>query len=165
MPNECTFKPKTKRGPKPTDELFSETASLASDYLKLISDKTQHRTEALYNFYKLEQEKKEKNMRTVDDIDIEKNMSECTFTPCLEKRREYKNSSNLDQKNSLKIEKPQNSKNFNKNRNNNDPKEKKIVSEHFDTSQSYITDSMRELFRLDTLKSYKQDPEDIFSDF
>lgn len=82
----CTFKPTTHRGPKIQEEHFADNFSLSTDYLKILSDKDQHRCDMLYNFSKIEQEKKVRTMRSIEDCDLEKNMSECTFTPNLEKK-------------------------------------------------------------------------------
>lgn len=85
----CTFKPVTYRGPKvKTEDQLADNCSLSTDYLKILSEKDQHRCDLLYNFSKLEQEKKSRTMRSVEDYDLEKNMTECTFTPNLEKKLE-----------------------------------------------------------------------------
>ena len=85
FPEDCTFKPKIKRGPVYSEEDFKDNFSLASDYRKLAFESSWTRTELLYNFFKIESEKKEKNSRTVEDADFERNMNECTFVPTLDK--------------------------------------------------------------------------------
>jgi len=85
----CTFKPVTYRGPKvQKEDQVPDNYSLSTDYLKTLSEKDQHRCDLLYNFSKVEQEKKTRTMRSVEDYDLEKNMTECTFTPNLEKKLE-----------------------------------------------------------------------------
>lgn len=82
---ECTFHPKTHRGPKAFNEEFKDSFSLISDYMKLCGEKSGTRNEMLYWFSKVENEKKERLARTVDDMEYEKNMGECSFIPSLDK--------------------------------------------------------------------------------
>ncbi|OMJ82928.1 hypothetical protein SteCoe_16261 [Stentor coeruleus] len=82
---ECTFHPKTYRGPKILNEEFKDNFSLISDYMKLCGEKSGTRNEMLYWFSKVENEKKERLTRTVDDMEYEKNMGECSFNPSLDK--------------------------------------------------------------------------------
>jgi hypothetical protein len=82
---KCSFRPKTSRGPCLEDEFWSESNSLACDYFKILNEK-QHRCEILFDFSKVEQERKEKGRRTADDFEIERNMGECTFTPDIHKK-------------------------------------------------------------------------------
>lgn len=83
---DCTFRPQTARGPIYTEESWTDNESLSSNYLKLLNERPNHRCDLLYTFSRVEQERKEKIMRSVEDMDIEKNMGECTFTPNLEKK-------------------------------------------------------------------------------
>lgn len=82
---DCTFKPKINRGPKDFGDDFKDNFSLISDYMKMCGEKTGTRNEMLYLFSKLESEKKERFARTVEDMEIEKNMGECSFAPSLDK--------------------------------------------------------------------------------
>jgi hypothetical protein len=85
MPKDCTFKPKIERGPVYSEEDFRDSMSLASDYLKLSSENLSTRTEILYNFSKIKSERKDKISRTLEEMEYEKNMNECSFVPSLEK--------------------------------------------------------------------------------
>ena len=87
FPEECTFQPKITRGPQYSEEEFKDSMSLSSDYLRLASFVGGSRTSLLYNFSRLESERKERTTRTVEDMEIEKNMGECSFVPNMEKPR------------------------------------------------------------------------------
>lgn len=79
--NQCSFCPKVRRGPKFEDGILTDSQSLVNDYFRILEESEHHRCDVLFSFSKVEQEKKEKMMRSVEEADIEKNMSECTFTP------------------------------------------------------------------------------------
>ena len=170
LPTDCTFKPKTKRGPRMDGEVFTENASLASDYLKLSSERKEHRTELLYNFSKLEQERKERLARTVEDIDIEQNMAECTFTPCLEKGRKKweipepkMSTGDFDVSQSNKP-----LRTYNDSKQRNDWKKSIVNSEKVHENQmdeeeaikNQRIESARKLMKMDTLRSYCPDDHD-----
>ena len=82
---ECTFHPVTNRGPNIVEEDIKDNFSLSSDYLRLLSETKCSRHELLYSFSKVEQERKEKASRTVEDWEIERNMGECSFVPDMDK--------------------------------------------------------------------------------
>lgn len=82
---ECTFQPQTTRGPKISEEEFKDSASLSSDYLRMLAENKMTRNEVLYNFNKLKVERKEKIQRTSEDWEYERNMGECSFVPDLDK--------------------------------------------------------------------------------
>lgn len=79
----CTFKPKIKRGPKIImDQSFNDSDSLSSEYIRFSEDpgsKTSHRTEILYNFSKIAQERI--NQRNKEFVDTEISFSDCSLTP------------------------------------------------------------------------------------
>lgn len=83
----CTFRPKTTSIPS-TSRAGSTTRSnkresLSEEYLKTVSDPSAkiHRTDVLYQFSKVAQDKKTKRIRNPEDVEIEKNKDECTFAP------------------------------------------------------------------------------------
>ena len=82
---ECTFQPQTIRGPKINEEEFKDSASLSSDYLRMLAENKMTRNEVLYNFNKVKVERKEKIQRTSEDWEFERNMGECSFVPDLDK--------------------------------------------------------------------------------
>ena len=84
--NKCSFCPKVRRGPKFEDGILTDSQSLVNDYFRILEDSEHHRCDVLFSFSKVEQEKKEKMMRSVEEADIERNMSECTFTPDITNR-------------------------------------------------------------------------------
>lgn len=150
MPSECTFQPTTKRGPRFPEESYTEIGSLASNYIKLSAEKREHRADLLYNFSKIEQEKKEKQARTIEDIEIEQNMSECTFTPCLDKKRKIWQTS---ESNSLTWKRNQGK--ISSGRFENDLKKLNIYQgNNLDEVINKEPEVVRRLMKMDTLRSY-----------
>lgn len=132
---DCTFRPQTVRGPLYSEESWTDSESLASNYLKLLNEGQKHRCDLLYSFSKIESEKKEKEMRSVDDMEIEKNMGECTFTPNLEKRL-LKNQKDSEVKGVKKV--------IEKLRQKNKSREKS------EESYSFLDDTINQLLKLKT---------------
>lgn len=155
LPEDCTFRPKTKRGPMILDEDFNESTSLASNYLKMLSEGSYNRGKILYNFSKLEQERKEMIFRTVDEADIEKNMSECTFSPSLEKSCHRKTVSPI----ARIVEKAVKNGDAGKKAVSKCPtyKKFKISKKAQEYQHEFESEVVKQLLKMDSLKSYNDD--------
>lgn len=76
----CTFKPQINK--KMVKSSSQGNSKIVDQYKKLSSEKT--RFEALYSLAKLERSEKERVAKSKEELDIELNMKECTFTPKFE---------------------------------------------------------------------------------
>ncbi|OMJ89200.1 hypothetical protein SteCoe_8676 [Stentor coeruleus] len=155
LPEDCTFRPKTKRGPIISEEDLSESASLSSNYLKMLSEGSINKTKLLYNFSKLEKERKEMTFRTIDEADIEKNMSECTFSPSLEKCLQKKLVSPI----ASIVGKTVKNRVAGKKTVSNSPKYKqlKMSKKTQKDYQEFESEIVKQLIKMDSLKSFNDD--------
>ncbi|CAG9311928.1 unnamed protein product [Blepharisma stoltei] len=80
-----TFKPTINKKKPAAPSTPKNKDMLAAQYKQLSSEKD--RFEALYSLAKVEKSKKEKIAKSKEDIEIEENMKECTFTPKLETQK------------------------------------------------------------------------------
>ena len=87
---ECQFKPKTD---KKSAKILAEAEpgqSLSGEYLKLAKNaKPQDKTDALFQMAVLAQQRRKKLEKSPEDLEIEKQEVECTFTPNLKKTRNF----------------------------------------------------------------------------